>query len=501
MTDYDAIVIGAGNAGLTAAATLQRGGARTLLVERHNIPGGAGTSFRRGRFEFEVALHQLSGIGQEGQAFSLRGLLERLDVADRLELVEEHELYRTVVPGALDVTLPADWHGAIEAIESAFPGNRDRLERFFDLCRQVAMWRAMAPQAERNPAVLEQLEAHGEPLLRHGLRSFKAVLDEHFDDPRVKYVLASYWGYLGVPPSVLPFMDLAILLFAYVEFKPFHIRGGSQMLSSALLDSFQRAGGDVRFNTAVERILTRDGRARGVRLDDGEEVGAETVVANVSPVLTYGRMLDDPTLVPAHVREGLSARRLGPSAFVLHVGADATPQELGVVASSNFIATDLDEDRLAAGFRTLDDPASAMLTCYDVEPIGFSPPGASHLSVVALQYASAWEGLSPDAYGRAKFAFAERLLDLTAPLAPGLRDAIEEVDVATPLTMSRYLGHPGGAIYGFEQDATDSWLFHDGERPQVPGLVHAGAWAGMGGFQPTLESGARVAKSLLRAAA
>ncbi|WP_051786718.1 MULTISPECIES: FAD-dependent oxidoreductase [Streptomyces] len=67
MTDVDVVVIGAGNAGLTAAATLQRAGIRTLLVERHNVPGGCATSFRRGRYEFEVALHQLSGVGLEGQ--------------------------------------------------------------------------------------------------------------------------------------------------------------------------------------------------------------------------------------------------------------------------------------------------------------------------------------------------------------------------------------------------------------------------------------------------
>ncbi|MFC9219329.1 FAD-dependent oxidoreductase [Streptomyces hygroscopicus] len=49
MTDVDAVVIGAGNAGLTAATTLQRAGLRTLLVERRNVLGGCATSFRRGR--------------------------------------------------------------------------------------------------------------------------------------------------------------------------------------------------------------------------------------------------------------------------------------------------------------------------------------------------------------------------------------------------------------------------------------------------------------------
>ncbi|MFX0574615.1 FAD-dependent oxidoreductase [Nocardia nepalensis] len=82
------IVIGAGNAGLTAAATLQRAGARTLLVERHNVPGGCGHSFRRGRFEVEVALYQLSGVGMDGQLMSLReGLSQQLGIADKLEFV------------------------------------------------------------------------------------------------------------------------------------------------------------------------------------------------------------------------------------------------------------------------------------------------------------------------------------------------------------------------------------------------------------------------------
>ena len=52
---WDVVVIGAGNAGLTCAATLARAGKRTLLLEQHNVPGGCGTSFARGRFEFEVA--------------------------------------------------------------------------------------------------------------------------------------------------------------------------------------------------------------------------------------------------------------------------------------------------------------------------------------------------------------------------------------------------------------------------------------------------------------
>ena len=84
MKDFDTIVIGAGNGGLTSAVTLQRKGIKTLLLERHNIPGGCATSFVRGNFEFEVALHQLSGMGTEKNPFFMRQTFNELGIMDKV---------------------------------------------------------------------------------------------------------------------------------------------------------------------------------------------------------------------------------------------------------------------------------------------------------------------------------------------------------------------------------------------------------------------------------
>ncbi|MFE3002329.1 phytoene desaturase family protein [Nocardia sp. NPDC059246] len=491
MHDYDAIVIGAGNAGLTAAATLQRAGARTLLVERHNVPGGCGTSFRRGRFEFEVALHQLSGVGVEGQPISLReGLFQQLGIADRLEFVQEHDLYRAVVPGRLDVTIPADWDAAIDVLDAEFPGSRDRVARFFELIKQVTFWQIAAMRGM--PA--EQIDP---VLFRYGLRPLQQVLDEYFDDDRIKVALAMYWTYLGQPPSKLRFQDLALTLFAYLEFKPWHVRGGSQAMSAAILDSFLQAGGQVRFNTGVEAILTVGGRVLGVRLEGGAEVTAPEVVSNASLPTTYAML--DGIEVPAAVRNDLATRRIGVSGFVLHMGLDATPAELGFTTSTTFVNRDTDDDRTYQAWKSFEPARGICVSSYDVAPIGFAPAGTTHVSLMTLQYADIWKNVAPAEYARTKFAFAETLLDLCEAVTPGIRDAIEEVDVATPLTMMRYLGHPGGSIYGYDQDATEGWLFRNSEREtHVPGLHVAGSWSGMGGFQPTLEAGARVARRLLR---
>ena len=63
MPKFDVVVVGAGNSGLAAALHLATAGKKTLLIEQHNLPGGAATSFRRGRFEFDPSLHELCDYG------------------------------------------------------------------------------------------------------------------------------------------------------------------------------------------------------------------------------------------------------------------------------------------------------------------------------------------------------------------------------------------------------------------------------------------------------
>jgi phytoene dehydrogenase-like protein len=80
---------------------------------------------------------------------------------------------------------------------------------------------------------------------------------------------------------------------------------------------------------------------------------------------------------------------------------------------------------------------------------------------------------------------------------PTLRDHIEEIDISTPLTHMRYLGHIHGSIYGFDQFMKDQPPFVTPKGP-IPGLFETGASVAGGGFQPTLENGAKVARVILR---
>lgn len=496
MKQYDAVVIGAGNAGLTAATTLQREGCNTLLLERHNIPGGCATSFVRGDYEFEVALHQLSGLGTEQRPFVMRKLFTDLGVMDKVEFVQESELYRFVVPDELDTTLPASWNGVRLKLQADFPEESQQIADFLKLCETICLESfMMLPQALKSNSE-SMLKKNCPNYINYGMRSAKDVLDEFFKDEKLKTIVSAYWCYMGVPPKDIPFPDLAMMFYAYAAFKPWHIKGGSQAMSSALLEAFIEAGGEVRFNCGAEKILTNGNTVRGVRTEDGDEVACSAVVSNASSIITYNELLDHDQ-PPLQVREDFRSRRMGTSAFVIYMGLDCTPKELGITSASNFVCNTQDEDKIHDCMQTMNAPIAGMLTCYNFDDPDFAPEGKSVVTLVCLQYGDQWKDIAEENYAQRKYQFAEQLIDLIAQVFPKIRDHIEELEVATPLTMMRYLNTPDGAIYGFKQNPQDSKYFRE-RIDSISGLYMAGCWSTMGGFQPTYMAGQSAAKAVAK---
>lgn len=500
MKHYDSVVIGAGNAGLMAATRLQRGGSNTLLLERHNIPGGCATSFVRGEFEFEVALHQLSGVGTEDEPFIMRKIFEDQGIMDKIELVQEEDLYRLIVPGKIDITLPADWQGVQNKLREVFPQESEGIERFFAMSEEVAKEYYMVLPRVRMSNNEARLYAKCPNFTKYGMRTTRDVLKEFFQDENLINCITPYWSYLGIPTSELIFAEFIGMLYFYCVYKPWHIKGGSQMLSSALVDSFETAGGEVRFNCGAEKILTENGKVKAVRLESGETVTCNAVVSNASPLITYNELLDLET-PPESVQKDFKSRRMGLSAVCLYLGLDASPEELGITTASTFVIMTMDHEITEDRLYTLEAPDWGMVTCYNFIDQDLAPEGKSVVTLVALQYGEAWKDIAPENYAAAKYEFGDKLIGLVEKAYPTIRAHIEKAEVATPLTMMRYLNTPGGAIYGFKQTVQDTHLMRDPLNEAidaVDGLYSASSWTAMGGFQPTYMSGYGAAKQILK---
>jgi len=234
---YDAVVIGAGLGGLSAATSLARYGLGVLLLERHNVPGGYATSFVRGRYEFEVALHELSGIGPPELRGGLYRYLEHLGVTEKVEFLLVPNLYRSVFPD-IDITLPVGREAFEETLCRAFPDDARGISRFvgrvFDL-REDFIKIAKAG----GPGKMATFPFRLPHFFRYSPTTWGHVLDRDVRGASARGVLSQYWGYVGMPPSEISFMYFATTLAAYVRRGAAFPKGRSQALSNAFMARFE----------------------------------------------------------------------------------------------------------------------------------------------------------------------------------------------------------------------------------------------------------------------
>jgi phytoene dehydrogenase-like protein len=501
---YDVIVIGAGLGGLAAATTLAHSGLEVLLLERHNVPGGYASSFVRGRYEFEVALHELSGIGPPERRGNVYRALEYLGVTDKVEFLHVPELYRCVFlePCAsdprgprLDITLPVGREEFESTLVEFFPhearGIRRFMGRVFAFGRDYA--RYLRQRRKIHPASIPFRFPH---LVRYLPTTWGQVLDRDVQDPAARAVMSGYWGYAGMPPSKISFMSMASTLAAYVRRGAAFPKGRSQALSNAFFARFEELGGEARMNCGVRRITASNGRVTGVITEEDEEIRADWIVSNADPIATCRDMIGIEH-VPSSFFTRLQSSEVAASTINVYLGVARTVSELGFSEHEIFVNAGYDADRHYELMKTIAPPEAIAATCYNVVHPEISPPGTSIVVLTALAFGEPWTQVPPSEYVATKNRMADAIINMAEQIVPGLRRYAEVVEVSTPLTNMRYANALGGSIYGFSQPPRDHMAWRMDYKGPLDRLYFAGAWTQPGGgFEPTMMSGVRAGRSI-----
>ena len=451
MQQYDVIVVGAGNGGMVAAAKTAKAGLKTLLVEKHNLPGGCATSFRRGRFEFEPSLHELCGVGTREKPSSVWQLFDELGLEPDWRY--EENLLRVICkgPGGYDVTLRAGREGFLDSLEEAVPGSRDSAEAFLDVNRKISeALDYMDGRTIPNPAVL--LTKHAD-FLRAASHTTDELENALMMPQKARDIINTYWCYLGVPTDELNALHFVSMASGYIVDKPAMPGKKSHELSSMLIDCIRKNGGEVRFNCPVTEFLYDDeGGVRGV-IAGGEEFTAKEVISNVIPDNVI--RMSPPDKVGARDLKLSKAREFGISILSCYVGLDCTAEELGVSDYTIFITRSRDT-RKQYDMRL--DKGLYIVNCLNTVIPESSPEGTCTLFFTIPMFGSDMpDDLQPRDYKKWKNALAESYIrDFEETLGVDVTGHIEEISVATPVTFARYLGTPDGTIYGYRADKWDN---------------------------------------------
>jgi len=493
---YPVIIIGAGLGGLGAACQLALVGKKVLLLEKHNVPGGFATSFVRGRFEFEGALHELSDIGTEANKGSLYRFLERIGVIpDKIQFKQIPEFYRSVFLDGYDVTLPIGLEDYIEKLIELFPSEKKGIEEFMDMCQKVLAGIQFVVKRRDKYSPAEVLKEHPWLVRVSGL-TLQEVFDKFFTDKRLMAIIAQLWGYLGLPPSRLNAYAFIAMLIIYLKWGAAFPMGRSHAFTTAIVKAFEDLGGKIRYNALVNRILVENGRVCGVELLNGDIYDCKAAISNVNPICTTMKMLPN-DVVPDNYKKQIYAPEIGPSAFSVYIGLNASYKDLGLNVHEMFINETDDLNKAYESFTKLEPPKYMVAACYNHIYDDITPPGTSQLVLTTLQMGKLWQSISPDQYFKVKDYIADKMVELVEKtICPEIRDYIEVAEAATPLTYYRYSKNLEGAIYGYTQDLMNGPTLRLKSRGSIPGLYQCGAWTNIGGGYSSSILGGRIAAGM-----
>jgi phytoene dehydrogenase-like protein len=478
------IIIGAGMGGLAVGIYGQLNGYKTRIFEMHNIPGGQCTAWKRHGYTFDVCIHHLFGCSP---ATRINQLWQELGAMPR-ELAYTTECVSVASP---DGRLFHDYYDPdrLEAhLLDLSPSDAPLIKEYVNAIRVFArkdIWGALmfGSGGEKLKSLWSILPAY---------RSFRYNMQQYaarFSDPflRQAFPLLVY----SLPDAPF-FLHLARKANGFNRDVAWPV-GGAAQLARSIETRYLALGGEVHYRQRVEKIITRNRKAVGVRLEDGTEDYADIVISNADGRKTILNMLDG-MYMDKRIRE-YCGEPLDETNWAAHVF-------LGV-------SRDLSREPSAL-IMLLDRPvqiAGHSHKSLEMQLYGFdktlAPEGKGVIKVELFSTYSYWRELynNKAAYDEEKARTAGLVIDLLEKRFAGIKEQVEVIDVPTLVTWERFMGGTHGFVNmpnkkmnlftGFVNQALDSRL------PGLDNFYLVGAWAtSLGALFANAQSGKTVVKDI-----
>jgi phytoene dehydrogenase-like protein len=474
---YDVIVIGGGHNGLVNAAYLARAGKRVLVLERRHVLGGAAvTEEIFPGFKYSVCSYVVSLLRPEIireldlprhglEILPLDGTFTPMQNGDYLWRVNDHAKTRREIAR----------HSKLDAEAYDEYG-----KAMIEMAHFVKPIMNMTPPdpASLNPKGLLELLGMGRRFQKLSLddkynqvqlMTMSAVdfLDQWFETDVLKATMSAS-GIIGTFLGVRSPGTAYVLLHHYMgeidgAFRSWGLsRGGTGAISNAIGDAAREAGAEIRTEASIAKIILKNGQAKGVVLENGDEIYANIVSSSVDPRLTFMRMVGEEHL-PGDFVDDIKRYKFRGSSGKVNLALDALPDfkcmpgpgphlrgAVSFSPSVEYMERAYDDAKYGRYSRR---PYIDMVIPTLTDP-SLAPPG-KHVMSCFVQYAP--YNLKEGSWDDKREDFGDTVIDTIAEQAPNIRDIILHRQVLTPLDLERDFGLSEGNI--FQGELTLEQLF------------------------------------------
>ena len=521
---YDAIVIGAGHNGLTAAGYLGKAGIRTLVLERRHVVGGAAVTeeFHPG-YRNSIASYVVSLLRSEViRDLELRDHgFELIELKGDVEICRDDYLY-----------LNGDDANDRAEIGRFSATDYEAIQRFDAMLEETGQvirnqWLREPPslqggfldiigvlKAGRDMRGLTVGQRHR--LMQMFTSSAADIIHRWFESPMIRSMYASHCvsgnnASFYHPGSAIPFFHHALGESVGDHGGWALARGGMGQITQAMASFAQSKGVEIRTDADVDQVLVKNRRAVGVRLKGGETFFSKAVLSNADPKRTFLKLVDPADLPPeftediSHLRMGHASMRMnlalsGLPEFRDYPGSEMLPQHQSSIAIHPPMGAMEQNYHDAKAGRMPAEPRLDILIPSTLDD-SLAPVGRHVMSILCKYFPfkpanGHWDDIRDQV--------ADDIVDYLSTFMPNVRSLIVGRQVLTPLDLERVFGLTEGDIFHGRHDLDQIYSMRPHPsaakyRTPLEGLYLCGSGSHPGGAvsgAPGHNSARRVIKDL-----
>ena len=430
---YDTIIIGSGLAGLTAANKLAKLGHNVLILEHHYNLGGLATWFKRkGGHILDISLHGFpTGMIKTCRKYWTQEIADSIVRLKGIRFDNPQFSFWTNFDKNDFTRLMKDQFGIV----------KETVDDFFTTVRAMNFYDDLSMTTRE---LFEQFFPGRTDVHRLLMEPITYANGSTLDDPAITY---------GIVFS--NFMDKGVYTF----------KGGTNELIKKMKKELLKNGVDIRTHCMVDRVLVDENKTvRGVEVH-GRTIASKTVLSNSNILSTVHKLTGDEHFSPKFLKE-VKKVRLNNSSCQVYIGIKKG-EKIDNIGDLLFTSQ---EEEFSSESLLEKQTTSRTFSFYYPE----TRPGLNMYSIVASTNArfKDWAKLTRKEYEKQKNHLIERTLDALEKYVPDVRQKIDHLEAATPVTFKRYTAAPNGVSFGTKFEG----LMVSKDLPnQIGGLFHAGS--------------------------